>query len=255
MVEVRDFREMGEALGDACAVLRSNAASAGLGAQVPTCPGWSVHDLVAHQGLVHRWAAAYLTGRRPDPDPIVLADADAAPDLLDWFDDGMVELLNALANAPADLAVKFFLPDAPPPRDAWLRRQVHETTIHAVDAMAARLGRPPRADEVWFAPGLAADGVDEVLTGFVVRRRPGTALPRNQTVLFRATDVDRAWLVRFTHDGAATTRVEGDEPADETVTGSARDLYLSLWNRGRGAEASDPDWWDDWAEHVRITWS
>ncbi|HHU39965.1 MAG TPA: maleylpyruvate isomerase family mycothiol-dependent enzyme [Propionibacterium sp.] len=255
MVEVRDFREMGEALGDACAVLRSNAAIAGLGAPVPTCPDWAVRDLVSHQGLVHRWTAAYLSRRRPEPDAIVLAEADAAPDLLDWFDEGMVEVLNAIANAPADLDVKFFLPDAPPPRDAWLRRQVHETTMHAIDAMAARLGRPPHADELWITPDLAADGVDEMLTGFVVRRRPGTSLPRNQTVLFSATDVDRGWLVRFTHDGAATTRVEADEPADETVTGMARDLYLSVWNRGSGAEASDPAFWDDWAEHVRVTWS
>ena len=36
MVEVMDFREMGEALGDACAVLRSNAGTAGLAAPVPT---------------------------------------------------------------------------------------------------------------------------------------------------------------------------------------------------------------------------
>ena len=158
-------------------------------------------------------------------------------------------------NAPADLDVKFFLPDAPPPRDAWLRRQVHETTIHAVDAMAARLGRAPRADEVWVKPWLAADGVDEVLTGFVVRRNPQTSLPRTQTVLFKATDVDRSWLVRFTHDGAVTTRDTPDEPADVTVTGTARELYLSVWNRGREAEASDPTWWDDWAEHVKVTWA
>ena len=256
MVEVMDFREMGEALGDACAVLRSNAGTAGLAVPVPTCPGWTVHDLVAHQGLVHRWAAAYIarTGR-PAPDAIVLAEADAAPDLLDWFDEGMVVLLNAVANAPADLDVKFFLPDAPPPRDAWLRRQVHETTIHAVDAMAARLGRAPRADEVWVKPWLAADGVDEVLTGFVVRRNPQASLPRTQTVLFKATDVDRSWLVRFTHDGAVTTRDTPDEPADVTVTGTARELYLSVWNRGREAEASDPTWWDDWAEHVKVTWA
>ena len=51
------------------------------------------------------------------------------------------------------------------------------------------------------------------------------------------------------------TAVELRIPADATVTGSARDLYLSLWNRGRGAAASDPDWWADWAEHVKVTWA
>ncbi|MDO5533095.1 MAG: maleylpyruvate isomerase family mycothiol-dependent enzyme [Propionibacteriaceae bacterium] len=257
MVEVRDFREMGEALGDACAVLRNNAVTAGLDAPVPTCPGWTVRDLVAHQGLVHRWAAAYIarTGR-PAPDPIVLAEADAAPDLLEWFDEGMVTLLNAIAGAPADLEIKFFLPDAPPPRDAWLRRQVHETTIHAADAMAARLGRAPRGEELWVAPGLAADGVDEVLTGFLVKRRPETDLPRSRTIAFTATDVPRSWWVNLTHDGAVTTRVAGEVPdADVTVTGTAGELYLSVWNRGQSASASDPDFWADWAEHVKVTWA
>ena len=257
MVEVRDFREMGEALGDACAVLRSNAVVAGLDAEVPTCPGWTVRDLVAHQGLVHRWAAAYIarTGR-PAPDAIVLAEADAAPDLLDWFDEGMVTLLNAVAAAPADLDVKFFLPDAPPPRDAWLRRQVHETSIHAADAMAARLGRPPRGDELWVSPGLAADGVDELLSGFLVKRRPETDLPGPRSVLFTATDAHRAWWVNLTHDGALTTRVDGEAPeADVTVSGTARELYLTVWNRGRAATASDPGLWDEWAERVKVTWS
>ena len=256
MVEVRDFREMGEALGDACAVLRSNAGAAGLDAPVPTCPGWTVRDLVAHQGLVHRWAAAKMSGRRSEPEALVLAEADAAPDLLDWFDEGMVELLNVVAATPADAELKIFLPDAPPPRDAWLRRQVHETTIHAADAMGARLGRAPRGDELWVAPGLAADGVDEVLTGFLVRRRPETDLPRKQTVLFTATDADRAWWVNLTHDGALTTRVDGEAPdADVTVRGTARQLYLSVWNRSHEAAASDPAWWADWADHVKVTWS
>lgn len=256
MVEARNFHEMGEALGDACAVLRSNAATAGLGAAVPTCPGWTVRDLVSHVGLVHRWAASRIAGGRGEPEALVLAEADAAPDLLDWFDEGMVELLNAIAKAPADLDVRFFLPDAPPPRDAWLRRQVHETTIHAVDGMAARLGRAPRGEELWMAPGLAADGVDEFLTGFLVRRRPESDLPRARSLLFRATDVDRAWRVELTHDGAVTTRVPGEaSDADVTVTGTARELYLSVWNRGHAATASDPTWWPEWAERVRVTWA
>ena len=256
MVEVRDFREMGEALGDACAVLRSNAVTAGLDAVVPTCPGWTVRDLVSPIGLVHRWAASRIRGGRGEPEALVLAEAEAAPDLLDWFDEGMVDLLNTVAGAPPDLDVRFFLPDAPPPRDAWLRRQVHETTIHAVDAMAARLGRLPHGRDLWVTPGLAADGVDEFLTGFLVRRRPETDLPSGRSVLFRATDADRAWLVDLTHDGAVTTRLTGEvRPADVTVTGTARDLYLSVWNRGHGADASDPGWWAEWADRVRVTWA
>ena len=38
--------------------------AAGPDASVPTCPGWTVRDLLAHQGMVHRWATAVV---RADP--------------------------------------------------------------------------------------------------------------------------------------------------------------------------------------------
>ena len=75
MIEVQDVRDMGEALGNAGAVLRANAGSAGLNAPVPTCAGWSVADLVAHTGQVHRWAAAQLAHRPLQPEAEVLAEA------------------------------------------------------------------------------------------------------------------------------------------------------------------------------------
>ena len=38
------------------------AERAGLRAAVPTCPDWDVRALVAHQGMVHRWATAIVRG-------------------------------------------------------------------------------------------------------------------------------------------------------------------------------------------------
>ena len=38
--------------------LAAAAEEAGLDAPVPTCPGWTVNDLVLHIGEVHRWATA-----------------------------------------------------------------------------------------------------------------------------------------------------------------------------------------------------
>lgn len=249
MVEVQDFRAMGEALGDAGAILRTNAASAGLDVAVPTTPGWHVRDLVAHTGMVHRWAAAHLqrAPRRDEAD--VLAEAAAAEDPLDWLDEGLVDLLNVFASLPPDHEAKFFLPDAPPPRDAWLRRQVHETSVHAIDAMAARLGRAPEASELWLDPRLAADGVDELLTGFVVR----DALLRSEaprTTRLDATDVGRSWLITAGPQGTAVARVDAEAPADEVVAGTARELYLNVWNRGAAAGP----FWDAWRDAVTVSW-
>lgn len=254
MVEVQDFQAMGEALGDAGAILRNNAGGAGLAARVPTTPEWSVEDLVVHVGVVHRRTGSYLSGvTRPDV-AAVLTQAAEADDLLDWFDEGLVDLLNVFAAAPDDVAVTFFLPDAPPPRDAWLRRQVHELSVHAIDAMAARLGRAPRAAELWLDPHLAADGVDEVLTGFLVRE-PLLTAPAGRRVRVDATDVDRSWLLRLGPAGVSTSRVGGDEPADDVVSGTARELYLRVWNRGEGGVSSDPAFWDTWRDAVKVVWS
>ena len=36
-------------------------ATAELGAAVPSCPGWSVRDLVVHLGNLHRWVVQAMT--------------------------------------------------------------------------------------------------------------------------------------------------------------------------------------------------
>jgi uncharacterized protein (TIGR03083 family) len=251
------FAEHGEGIGDAAAVLRSNAASAGLEAAVPTCPDWSVLDLLAHQGAVFRWAAAVVRGGEAAMDPAVEAEGRAATDLLDWVDEGLVGLLNALAGAPPELTAFFFLKDAPPAREAWARRQCHECTIHAVDAMAARLGRPPTAAETWIRPRLAADGVDELLTGFVPRGKQILRSADPLTVAVRATDTGHAWALQISDQPVITTRLDGaagTARADVTLTATAVQLYLGLWNRGEEIELGGrEDWLTTWREQLRIT--
>jgi uncharacterized protein (TIGR03083 family) len=249
--------EHGEGIGDAASVMRANAAATALDTPVPTCPGWSVLDLVAHQGMVHRWATAVVTGAESRPATEVEAEARAAVDVLGWLDDGLVDLLNALGGAPADLEVFFFLKDAPPPRDAWARRQCHETTIHAVDAMAARLGRPPTAAQTWLRPNLAADGIDELLTGFLPRRSSKVRSAQPLTVQVRTSDTGHAWSLRIGEEPTAVSRLPGDSlpDADVTLTGTAAQLYLGLWNRGEEFTATGrTEWVAAWREQMRVVW-
>lgn len=254
MVEVPDFRQMGEALGDACAVLRSNAASAGLDAPVPTCPGWSVRDLVVHTSVVHRWGASHLRAETPRTEANWGREASEVDDLLDWFDDGMVELLNTVVATDADAEVWFFLPNGPRPRDAWLRRQVHETTIHGVDAMAARLGRTPRSDETRVPDWLGLDGLDELLVGMAGHPRRALGAAHGTRMLVAPSDADRAWLLTIGAERTRIERVEGGVAHDARLTGTARALYLALWNRGDEAECDRPGWLDAWRSSVRIAW-
>lgn len=217
------------------------AEQAGLDAPVPTCPEWRVRDLVAHQGMVHRWATARVTDEEIDTDAVE-AEGLHAPDPVEWLRDGAVALAQALHDAPEDLAGTVFLANAPSPRTFWARRQCHETTIHAVDALAAALGRYPQPSETWVTPEVAMDGLDELLTGFLPRSRSRLRSEEPYTLLVLPEDdsADRSWLVRV---GSEAPRVErragapaesrsGEPEADARWRGSAVALYLALWNRG-----------------------
>ena len=222
------------ALREAGRLLTEAARRAGPDAPVPTCPKWRVRDLLAHTGGVHRWATAFVAEGRTEPmDAETRARYRTAPphddDLPDWFAGGHAALVAALEAAPPDLACWTFFP-APTPLAFWTRRQAHETIIHRVDAELAA-GGPVTA------PGaaLAADGIDELVAGFLTRRGRLRADPP-RTLAVRTTDTGQSWLVRVGADRVETRRGAPSEPADCTVTGPAAALYLLLWNRG-GPEA------------------
>ena len=236
------------ALRDAVVAFARYADRAGPAAAVPTCPEWTVRDLVAHQGMVHRWAAALVRGERPDDDAVAAfetAGRDSA-DPVGWLRDGALEVTRAVTEAPEDRAALVFLNDAPPPRAFWARRQCHETTIHAVDAMSAALGRPPRAEETWIDPAVAVDGVDELLGGFLTRPRSRLRCEEDALLVVCPDDVDEWWEVALGPRPALVTRhstaYDGAGDADWEVSGSAVELYLRLWNRHDPAAPGHGDW-------------
>ena len=150
------------ALRDAVSAFARHAQAAGLDVPVPTCPDWTVRRLIGHQGMVHRWAAANLRGRTIEIDATERAGR-RAPSPVDWLRDGAIDLVAAITEAPDDVRTIVFLNDAPGPRAFWARRQCHETTIHAVDALAGALGRYPTAADTGIDPAVALDGIDELL--------------------------------------------------------------------------------------------
>ncbi|MET0448910.1 MAG: maleylpyruvate isomerase family mycothiol-dependent enzyme [Aeromicrobium sp.] len=192
---------------------------------VPSCGGWVMRDLVEHVGTVHRWAASIvLSGHRAEPPAPLVTEP-----LADWYAGTAAALLAALrAVDPAEVVPNFTQVDET--AAFWPRRQLLETTVHAVDAAQA-LGLD---EERWAVPGaVAADGIDEVLRVLFLRM---TARGRRPDVRSRirlvATDVDRSWVVA-PGEGEAPPLVLRDPSADadETVTGTAADLYLALWHR------------------------
>ena len=241
----------------AVSAFAAHADRAGLEADVPTCPDWTVRRLVAHQGMVHRWAAAAVRGERVEPDAFE-HEGLAHEDPVAWLREGADEVVAAIEAADEDVRTIVFLNDAPPPRRFWARRQCHETTMHAVDALSAALGRRPVAADSWIDPVLARDGIDELLGGFLTRNHSRLRCEEPTTVLVVPTDADESWRLDVSMRPAVTTRrttaaVDGDDDADVVLRAPSVALYLALWNRSDEVTAA-PDLADLWRSQSSITW-
>ncbi|GIH78016.1 maleylpyruvate isomerase family mycothiol-dependent enzyme [Planobispora longispora] len=241
------------ALDDSGVRLAEAAAQAGLDAPVPTCPGWTVQDLLDHTGGVHRWATAYVATGKTEPftdeEKAEFFSAPAGETLIDWFRDGHAALVRTLREADPALECWAFL-RAPSPLAFWARRQAHETTIHRVDAESAA-GKITPID-----PVLAADGVDELFDGFFARPRGRLVADPPVSLAVRATDQPAAWTIRVEPEGRTIAPGVRDD-ADCVVSGPATGLYLLLWNRvdADGLDVhGDRDVLALWREKARVVW-
>lgn len=250
------FAEHLEAITSATSAIVENLDAAGPMAAVPTCPDWTLRDLASHVGMVHRWAG-YIVANGITHSPGVIIEPAPADGLADWVTTGARQLVETIAGAPDDLTALVILKAAPSPKEFWARRQAHETTIHAVDARAARLERIPTTKEADIPRELAVDGLDELLTGFVPRRSSELRSEQPLTFVVAPTDVDTAWTVRLSTDPPVTTRGGlADSQADAVMTGTAASLYLGLTNRGDEiAVTGEPELLGVWRDKMRIRWS
>jgi len=194
---------------------------------VPSCPDWTVRQLLRHLGWVHRWSGTTVLERRTQPpgrEEITPDGWPPDPQLVDWFRQGHRRLVKALKEASDDLEC-WTLMGMPHPRAFWARRQAHETAIHRVDIELAAGG-----EVTGFDPEHASDGIDELAVFFISRPDRGPRAPEPRTLRVVASDTGRHWTAWFGPD-ASSGQEGGEGPADCTVTGRASDLYLYLWGR------------------------
>lgn len=215
--------------------LRS-AAATNLGAPVPTCPGWSMADLVKHVGYVfaHK-TTAMRQGAEPQewPPPGLAGEAPLA-----LLDRSYAELWAELVSRrPEERTGTWYGPDQSV--GFWGRRMAQETVVHRIDAeLAAGLPVAPVPDD------LALDGVDELLRVFLAF---GVAewgsyftdiLAGSPGRTFELRSGDRAWLVT-TGPGKAEVQdcTSGTADADVTVTGPPAALLRWVWGREAATDA------------------
>jgi uncharacterized protein (TIGR03083 family) len=220
-------------------------AAADLTADVAACPDWTVYDLVSHLGVVHRWAAAIVTGGIrvgvEVDDPPRVGDGAA-----DWYSRGADELITALSAADPDLPCWNFT-GIHQHKGFWARRQVHELHVHLVDlTQAVGIAMAP------VDPVISADGVGEVLDTFMPRLALRDAFPDLRAPLaIVATDVGLAWVLTPRSRANAAAPVHERDPADlrlpvlagpdrlggldrlppDQIRGASKDILELLWKR------------------------
>ena len=203
-------------------------------ADVPTCPGWALDDLLNHLGRVYAMvvtAIADSAGNAPDRE--LIPRRPEGQDPLDWMRERLDLLLPLLSEIPEDAARWNFVSGARSPVGFWWRRQLHETLVHRVDAELA--GRAPVGEA---AAEVAADGIAEclLLTGF--REVPAEELQRGKsmTVHLHATDAPEIeWTIDTAGDSYASAHVK----ADVAIRGPAWSLNRWVWRRGSVAPGAD----------------
>ncbi len=208
-------------------------AQRGLEVDVPSCPGWTVRDLVEHTAEVYRHKIACMQEKAfPEPWPPERDDEPA----LDYFARATEDLLTELTSRdPLEFAETWWWDERTV--GFWGRRMAHESAIHRIDAELAHDDVTP------VDAALALDGADEVLRLMLAEDwsdEPYRDLP---PAIVRVRCGDVAWRAVM-EPMAVVVHVDrsSDEPVDATVTGDAEALYLWLWGRGPDRTlASDGD--------------
>lgn len=233
MEETLDFADLLRLMDERSAAFRAAVAAApSLDVRVPTCPEWTLFDLVQHLGEGRRrWAAIVAAGPADAPAavsaPVPPREGEA---LLAWFAASTQELLDALREAGPDRGCWTWWGPSQSPQTtgAVARHQLQQVAVHAYDAQVAVGAPQPLPDEV------ALDGVDEFLTTCVATT---AAWPHQPAVVdYHATE-GRSWRLWFSADGARTARlpapvaVEGPEVAYVSARGTAHELVMFCYGR------------------------
>lgn len=205
--------------------LADAARAAGYDAKVPTCPEWTVADLVGHVGAVYDDKIKCMRlGREPGD---WTGKAPEGTDPLAWLDDRLDALVEEMTSrGPETYSYTWYPPDQTVA--FWFRRMAQEAAVHRVDAESAA-GRTSAIDDE-----LALDGIDEKLRVFLANpwweEHPwDDATGRT----FAVRSGERVWRIV---SETALARIE-DGPGDAVgeVSGTPYDVLMWVWGRPNAA--------------------
>lgn len=232
-----DFPDLLRLIDERSAAFCAAVSSApSLDVQVPTCPEWTLFDLVQHLGVGRRaWAATVAAGpgatgkATAEDSPTAPTERDA---LVAWMAASTEQLVNALREAGPDRGCWTWWGDSQSPETcgAVARHQLQEIAMHTYDAQLTAESAEPLPDEV------ALDGAEEFL---VTCCATTLAWPHEPAVVdYHATE-GRSWRQWVSADGSRIARLPeagdaGDDDAlavDASCRGTASDLVLMFYGR------------------------
>ncbi|MEV5966490.1 maleylpyruvate isomerase family mycothiol-dependent enzyme [Kribbella sp. NPDC051952] len=226
-------------------------------APVPTCPKWTLLDLVDHVGATQRMVTMLVGERMTDPSQAFARQAKGPTDSAEWrawLIAGAAEAKQAFESVSEDTPV-WDPSGAEAGVQFWSRRLLGEACVHSADAAAAT-GTPYKlAPE----PAVAAieDWLDTMTSAGYWENRPDFAEAMRgdgQTLHFHTTDAPGEWLARREPDKVVLERTH--TKADVAVRGPGAELLLVLTRRGPLSEAAnlevlgDRALFEHWIEHM-----
>ena len=231
-----DFDDLLRLVDERSSAFRTAVESApDLGAQVPTCPEWTLLDLAHHIGTGRRaWAATVAagpgaTGKAAPADPTPPPRDRGA--LVEWLAESTRLLVDALAEAGPDRGCWTWWGDSQSPSTcgAVVRHQLQEVSVHTYDAELTVHGTASLPTEV------ALDGVEEFLATCNATTSPW---PHDPATLDYVVTEGRAWRLYLDGDGARAVRLGmpaghggPEEAADVSAHATASDVVLFMYGR------------------------
>ncbi|MET7541471.1 maleylpyruvate isomerase family mycothiol-dependent enzyme [Streptomyces sp. NPDC005507] len=224
MTQTPAFEDLLALVQDRSAALRSSVAgSPDLDVRVPSCPDWSLRDLVEHLIEVHRfWAAAVVAGPSEKPPTVTPADDTLSADLLARSAAATEELIAALRAAGPAVGCWTWWgnSDVPTTSGAVARHQVQEAAVHAFDAQLAA-GTPRPVPAV-----VALDGIAEFIG---VSHGTADPWPHEPARIGLHAAEGESWLVNLTTSGSHV--IDGQHETAADLHGSVSNLLLTLHGR------------------------
>jgi len=205
--------------------LLDTASSADLTAPVPSCPGWTLSDLVFHVGKVWDFWTEIVTAQLTAVDQVRNLPGPDQPDddhLIIWAKSQLESCLAVLHTADPNAEIWTWIGTNQP--ISWVhRRMAQETAVHRWD-----VEHTARTD--WtIDPTVASDGIDEFLM-WHAHSRLNDSPKVGGSVHLHCTDADGEWTI--TNPDSDNMKFDRTHTkSDAAIKGEANALLLWVWRR------------------------